>query len=126
MELIGSCEYMGCTVEAYFPEPGAEDIWTIWVVVEGRIVAESVLRIEVGSAYGVDERALSQLEQSAEAAVEAYLRRQAVDACGRNARRSQPSTVPCDAQLERAPRTCISAQASAVQTRRSQFDTANP
>ena len=94
MELIGSCEYMGCTVEAYFPEPGAEDIWTIWVVVEGRIVAESALRIEVGSAYGVDEGALHQLEQSAEAAVEAYLRMQAVDQHDRTARRSSPSELP--------------------------------
>src|SRR5690348_12510919 len=34
MELIGTCECMGCTVEAYFPEPGAEDIWTIWVMME--------------------------------------------------------------------------------------------
>ncbi len=98
MELIGSCEYMGCTVEAYFPELGAEDIWTIWVMVEGRIVAESTLRIEVGSAYGVDERALRQLEQSAEAAVEAYLRTQAVDECDRNARRSLSSVLPCGAK----------------------------
>jgi len=98
MELIGCCEYMGSTVEAYFPELGAEDIWTLWVVVNGRIVAESVLRIEVGSAYGVDERSLCQLEQSAEAAVKAYLRTQAVDRHDRNARRSLPSVMPCGAR----------------------------
>jgi len=107
MELIGSCEYMGCTVEAYFPEPGAEDIWTLWVMVDGRIVAESVLRIEVGSAYGVDERALHQLEQSAEAAVEAYLHTQAVDQRDRTARRSSPSALQCGtrgpAQRNRIP-----------------------
>lgn len=104
MELIGSYEYMDCTVEAYFPEPGAEDIWTIWVMVQGRIVAESTLRIEVGSAYGVDERALRQLERSAEAAVEAYLRTQAVDECSRNARRSLSSVLSCGAQSEFAQR----------------------
>ena len=100
MELIGSCEYMGCTVEAYFPEPGAEDIWTIWVVMDGRVVAESTLRIEVGSAYGMDERALRQLEQSAEVAVEAYLRAQVVDEYGRNARRPLSSVLPCGARPE--------------------------
>jgi len=97
MELIGSCEYMGCTVEAYFPESGAEDIWTLWVMVDGRIVAESALRIEVGSAYGVDEGALHQLEQSAEAAVEAYLRTHPVDQHDQIARRLFPSASPCRA-----------------------------
>lgn len=111
MELIGSYEYKGCTVEAYFPEPGAEDIWTIWVMVESRIVGESTLRIEVGSAYGVDERALRQLEQSAEAAVEAYLSTQTVDECDRNAGRSLSSVLPCGAQpvLVQRHRTPISA-----------------
>lgn len=94
MELIGSCEYMGCTVEAYFPEPGAEDIWTLWVVMDGRVVAESALRIEVGSAYGVDEGALYQLEQSAEAAVEAYLRSQTINQRDRHEGRSLPLAMP--------------------------------
>lgn len=98
MELIGSCEYMGCTVEAYFPESGAEDIWTLWVMVDGRIVAESALRIEVGSAYGVDQGALHLLEQSAEAAVEAYLHTQTIDQCEQTTRRSSPSALPCGAQ----------------------------
>lgn len=98
MELIGSYEYMGCTVEAYFPELGAEDIWTIWVVVDGQVVAESVRRIEVGSAYGVDEHVLRQLEQSAETAVETYLRTQAIDESDRRALRSHSSALPCDAR----------------------------
>lgn len=98
MELIGSCEYMGCTVEAYFPEPGAEDIWTLWVVVDRRVVAESVLRIEVGSAYGVDKGTLLQLEQSAEAVIEAYLRMQVIDQRDRTEHRSSLSALPCGAQ----------------------------
>jgi hypothetical protein len=81
-------------VEAYFPEPGAEDIWTIWVVMEGRVVAESTVRIEIGSAYGVDERVLRQLEQSAEAAVATYLSTQSIDACGRHAHQSLSSILP--------------------------------
>lgn len=124
MELIGSCEYMGCTVEAYFPEPGAEDIWTLWVMVDGRIVAESVLRIEVGSAYGVDERALRQLEQSAEVAVEAYLRTQVVDECGRNARRSLSSVLPPGARPELAQRNPT--PVAALEAGRSRLGAMNP
>lgn len=125
MELIGSCEYMGCTVEAYFPEPGAEDIWTLWVMVDGRIVAESVLRIEVGSAYGVDESALHQLEQSAEAAVEAYLHTQAVDQRDRTARRSSPSALQCGTQGP-VQRNRIPVPVSGLHTSHPHLDGVNP
>lgn len=126
MELIGSCEYMGCTVEAYFPEPGAEDIWTLWVMVDGRIVAESVLRIEVGSAYGVDESALHQLEQSAEAAVEAYLHTQAVDQHDRTARRSPPSALPCGAQTGLDQRNRIPVPVTGLHASHSRLGVVNP
>lgn len=75
MELIGSCELMGYTVEAYFPEPGMEDIWTIWVVRDGHVVGEFTTRVEITSAYGVDVHALAQLDACANSALEAVLRR---------------------------------------------------
>ena len=77
MELIGSCETRGYTVEAYFPERGAEDIWVIWVVKDGKVVGESTTRVEVGSVYGRDEWTLGWLERVADAAVEAVLRKEA-------------------------------------------------
>ncbi|MGH8190786.1 MAG: hypothetical protein ACREP2_05005 [Rhodanobacteraceae bacterium] len=73
MDLIGSCETMGYTVEAYFPEPGMEDLWTIWVVKDGRVIRESSVRIDVDSAYGMDQHTLALLEQAAEAAVLAVM-----------------------------------------------------
>lgn len=76
MELIGSCEQMGYTVEAYFPEPGMEDIWTIWVVKDGRVVGEFETRIEVTSAYGIDGRALAELDAFAARVLDTIARRE--------------------------------------------------
>lgn len=73
MELIGSCEVMDYTVEAYFPEPGKEDVWTLWVVKDGRVAHEMELRMEVDSPYGIDHRVLAALECAAVRAVEAVI-----------------------------------------------------
>lgn len=75
MELIGSCEVMDYTVEAYFPEAGKEDVWTLWVVKDGRVVHEVELRMEVDSPYGVDHRVLAALERAAVRAVDATIRK---------------------------------------------------
>lgn len=75
MELIGSCEVMDYTVEAYFPELGQEDVWTLWVVKDGRVVHEVEIRMDVASPYGVDHLALAALERAAARAVEATLRK---------------------------------------------------
>ncbi|HEX7369993.1 MAG TPA: hypothetical protein VF284_06905 [Rhodanobacteraceae bacterium] len=75
MELIGSCEVMDCTVEAYFPEPGKEDVWTLWVVKDGRVVHEVEIRMDVASPYGIDHPVLAALERAAVRAVEAAIRK---------------------------------------------------
>lgn len=71
MELIGTCEMKGFTVEAYFPERGKEDIWTLWVVKDGRVVHEVELRMEVESPYGIDRHVQAALERAAARAVDA-------------------------------------------------------
>lgn len=73
MELIGSCEVMDYTVEAYFPEAGKEDVWTLWVVKDGRVVHEAEIRMDVESAYGIDHPVLAALERAAARAVEAVI-----------------------------------------------------
>lgn len=74
MELIGTCEMKGFTVEAYFPERGKEDVWAIWVIKDGRVVHETELRMQVDSHYGIDHPVLAALERAAVRAVEAALR----------------------------------------------------
>lgn len=69
MEMIGCCELLGYTVEAYFPERGKEDIWTLWVVKDGRVVHEEVVRYESGSPYGIDADVLAELDRVARRAV---------------------------------------------------------
>jgi hypothetical protein len=76
MELIGRCELMGYTVEAYFPERGMEDLWTIWVVKDGRVVEEATVRIEVTSVHGIDQATMDLLDRVAVAAVERVERRE--------------------------------------------------
>lgn len=83
MELIGSCDVMDYTVEAYFPEPGMEDLWTLWVVKDGRVVHETELRMEVDSPYGIDHPVLATLERAAIRAVEAAISKQARPRRGR-------------------------------------------
>lgn len=73
MELIGSCEVMEYTVEAYFPEAGKEDVWTLWVVKDGRVVHEAEIRMDVESPYGIDHPVLAALERAATRAVEAVI-----------------------------------------------------
>lgn len=73
MELIGSCEVMEYTVEAYFPEAGKEDVWTLWVVKDGRVVHEAEIRMDVDSPYGIDHPVLAALERAAARAVEAVI-----------------------------------------------------
>ena len=77
MELIGTCELNGFTVEAYFPERSKEDIWTLWVVKDGRVVHEVELRMGVESPYGIDQHALAALERASTHAVDAVLRKEA-------------------------------------------------
>lgn len=77
MELIGTCETLGFTVEAYFPERGKEEIWTLWVVKEGRVVHETTLRIDSTSPYGVDAHTLARLDAAADAAIRTVLRHRA-------------------------------------------------
>lgn len=76
MDLIGSYRASGLTVEAYFPEPAAQDVWTIWVVRDGRVIEEFTTRIAVDSAYGMDHRVMVLLEAAAEAAIAEVLRTQ--------------------------------------------------
>ena len=77
MELIGTCETFGFTVEAYFPEHGKEDLWTLWVVKDGRVVHEVGLRMDVESPYGIDAYLLARLDAAADTTVRAVLRRDA-------------------------------------------------
>lgn len=77
MELIGSYHAGGYTVQAYFPERGAPDTWTMWVVRDGRVVGEFTTRIAVDSVYGVDPSTMVQLEAAADEAVKAVVRREA-------------------------------------------------
>lgn len=77
MELIGTCELKGFTVEAYFPEPGKEDVWTLWVVKGGRVVHEVELRMDVDSPYGIGHPVLAALERAAARAVEAVIGKEA-------------------------------------------------
>lgn len=77
MELIGTCEMKGFTVEAYFPERGKEDIWVVWVVRGGHVIHEAEFRMEVESPYGVDHAVMAALERTAVRAVEAALRKEA-------------------------------------------------
>lgn len=73
MELIGSCEVMDYIVEAYFPEAGKEDVWTLWVVKDGRVIHEVEIRMDVESPYGIDHPVLAALERAANRAVEALI-----------------------------------------------------
>ena len=45
MELLGSYEANGYTIEAYFPERNDHDIWMFWVVRNGYTVGEFTPRI---------------------------------------------------------------------------------
>lgn len=76
MDLIGSYQASGYTVEAYFPESGT-DAFSIWVVKEGEVVGEFTARIAVDSAHGMDERVMGLLEAAAEAAFTEVVRREA-------------------------------------------------
>ena len=76
MDLIGSYQASGYTVEAYFPESGM-DAFSIWVVKDGDVVGEFTTRIVVDSAHGMDERVMGLLEAAAEAAVTEIVRREA-------------------------------------------------
>jgi len=78
MELIGSYHASGCTVEAYFPEHGAPDNWTIWVVKDGNVVGEFSARIAVDSVYGVNCQTMVLLEAAAEAAITEVMRMDAL------------------------------------------------
>lgn len=69
MDLIGSYHASGLTVEAYFPEPAAQDVWPIWVVRDGEVLGEFTTRIAVDSPYGIDHRVMVLLEAAAEAAI---------------------------------------------------------
>lgn len=81
MELIGSYPWMNYIVEAYFPEPGKEDVWILWVVKDGRVVHEVELRIDVVTPYGIDHFVLAALERAAEQAIQVALRK-AQSQCG--------------------------------------------
>jgi len=76
MDLIGSYQASGYTVEAYFPENGT-DAFSIWVVKDGEVVGEFTTRIAVDSAHGMDERVMELLEAAAEAAVTEVVHREA-------------------------------------------------
>ncbi|MGH8112933.1 MAG: hypothetical protein ACREPL_13605 [Rhodanobacteraceae bacterium] len=76
MQLIGTCKTNGFTVEAYFPERGKEDIWSVWIVKDGRVVHEVTLRMEVASPYGFDHQVTTKLEYAATRAVAAALRKE--------------------------------------------------
>jgi hypothetical protein len=76
MELIG-CYHAGpYTVEVYFPESGSE-MFSIWVLRDGEVIAEFTERVSVESAYGTDAWTLPQLEAIAEAAVMEVMRKEA-------------------------------------------------
>jgi hypothetical protein len=75
MELIASYHETGYTIEVYFPEPDAPDIWTIWVVQHGCTVGEFKEIIVVDSAYGMDQAAMTALEGAADAAVKIVIGR---------------------------------------------------
>jgi hypothetical protein len=77
MELIGSYHASGYTVEAYFPEQAAQDVWSIWVVRDGKVVGEFTTRIVVDCIYGMDHRVMVLLEAAAEAAIADVLRMEA-------------------------------------------------
>lgn len=76
MDLIGSYQACGYTVEAYFPESGM-DAFSIWVVKDGDVVGEFTTRIVVDSVHGMDQRVMGLLEAAAEAAVTEFVRREA-------------------------------------------------
>lgn len=75
MELIGSYVWMNYSVEAYFPEPGMEDVWVIWVVKDGQVVHEAEVRAEVTTPYGIDHFVLAALERAAEQALKVAVRK---------------------------------------------------
>jgi hypothetical protein len=77
MELIGSYHASGYTVEAYFPEQVAQDVWSIWVVRDDKVVGEFTTRIVMDSVYGMDHRVMVLLEAAAEAAIAEVVRREA-------------------------------------------------
>jgi hypothetical protein len=76
MDLIGSYQASGYTVEAYFPESGM-DAFSIWVVKDGDVVGEFTTRIVVDSVHGMDQRVMGLLEAAAEAAITEVVRREA-------------------------------------------------
>lgn len=83
MEVIGSYQASGYTVEAYFPEQDAPDAWTIWVVRDGNVVGEFTTRIVVDSVHGMDYLTMARLEAAAEAAIEEVVRIEAGLPCAR-------------------------------------------
>ncbi|GAA0719261.1 hypothetical protein [Dokdonella soli] len=81
MELIGSYHASGYTVEAYFPESGAPDVWTIWIVKDGQVVEACTARIAVNCVYGVDDQTMARLDAIATAAVTKVMRGEARSRC---------------------------------------------
>lgn len=69
MKLIGTFDVAEYTVEAYVPERGREDIWTFWVVREGRVVSEFTHGMTIGGTYGLCKDSLARLQLSAIEAV---------------------------------------------------------
>ena len=46
MELYASYKVHRYIVEIYAPELGKEDVWTLWVVEDGRVIHETSIHIE--------------------------------------------------------------------------------
>lgn len=69
MKLIATFDIADCTVEAYCPERGRTDIWTLWVVKDGQVISESSVRRETSSVWALDKDAQVELKQHAIEAV---------------------------------------------------------
>jgi hypothetical protein len=82
MDLLGSYQANGYTIEAYFPEDGDPDAWTLWVIRNGYTLGEFTARIPVHSVHGMDHATMEQLEAAADAAVREVLRREAFGSLG--------------------------------------------
>ena len=82
MDLLGSYEASGYTIEVYFPEGNDQDIWMFWVVRNGYTVGEFTARIPVQSVHGMDHATMRQLEAAADAALREVLRREASGEAG--------------------------------------------